>query len=282
MPDEEWSLVIKPKSSWFDFHLKELWKYRDLIMVFVRRDFVSLYKQTLLGPLWYFIQPLITTLTFTIIFSRVAKISTDGIPPILFYFSGITLWTYFADCLNRTSNTFISNIGIFGKVYFPRLTVPLSVIISNLVKLGIQMALFLCVWSFTLLKGNSLHPNYSYLVFLPFLIAIMSGLGLSFGILISSLTTKYRDLTFLVGFGVQLMMYASPVVYPLSIVSPKSQHILLMNPVTSIIEAFKFIFLGTGVWHWMGLLYSVLFMIVSLFFSIMLFNKVEKSFMDTV
>ena len=279
---ENWDLIIEPKNKWYQLDLVAIWKYRDLLMLLVRRDFVSVYKQTILGPLWLFIQPVLTTLTFTIIFGNIAHISTDGIPPMLFYLAGITLWTYFSDCLNKTSNTFVSNAGVFGKVYFPRLIMPLSVLVSNLVKLGIQMLLFLVIWFYFLAQGADFNPNYWYILFVPLLILLMAGLGLGFGILISSLTTKYRDLTFLVGFGVQLLMYASPIVYPLSTVPEKYRWILLMNPISSIIEGFKFIFLGTGIWDWHALSYSTICMFILLLGSMLVFKRVEKTFMDTV
>lgn len=277
-----WDLVIRPKNKWYQLDLRAVWDYRDLLFLMVRRDFVSLYKQTVLGPLWLIIQPIFTTITFTIIFGNIAHIGINGIPPLLFYLSGLTLWTYFADCLNKTSNTFVANASVFGKVYFPRLVMPLSVLISNMVKLGIQMGLFIIVWLYYLLTGADIAPHYSYLLGLPFLILFMAGLGLGFGILISSMTTKYRDLTFLIGFGVQLMMYASPIVYPLSNVSEKYRMYLSLNPVTSIIEAFKFMFLGKGIWDWGYLLYSVVFMLVLLIIALLVFKRVEKTFMDTV
>lgn len=280
--EKDWDLVIKPKDKWFRLDLVSIWKYRDLLMLLVRRDFVSVYKQTILGPIWFFIQPIITTITFTVIFSNIANISTNGIPPLLFYLSGTTLWTYFADCLNKTSNTFIANAGVFGKVYFPRLIVPLSILVSNLVKLAIQLCLFLTYWIYYLVKTDTLSPNYPYLFLFPVLVFIMAGLGFGFGILISSLTTKYRDFTFLVGFGVQLLMYASPIVYPLSIVPDKYKWIVLANPVSSIIESFKFVFLGQGLFSWFHLLYSFVFSIVIIIIGMLAFNKVEKSFMDTV
>lgn len=278
---EEWDLVIQPKNKWHDLRLQEIWNYRDLLFLFVKRDFVSLYKQTILGPLWLFIQPILTTLTFTIIFSNVAKIGTNGIPPALFYLSGITLWSYFADCLNKTSNTFRSNASIFGKVYFPRLITPLSVLFSNLIKLAIQLLLFIVVWLYYLKTNNTIHPNV-HLLLVPVLIIIMAGLGLSLGLLISALTTKYRDLSFLVGFSVQLLMYASPIVYPFSIVPDKYKQLLLLNPITSVIEAFKYSFIGTGFFSWWHLLYSFIFMGVLLTIGIIIFNRVEKSFLDTV
>jgi len=283
--NEEWDLVIKPTTSLFDINLKELWKYRDLIILFVRRDFVSVYTQTILGPVWFFIQPILTTITFTIIFGNLANISTDGIPPFLFYLSGITLWTYFADCLNKTSTTFVNNAGIFGKVYFPRLAAPLSVIISNLIKLGIQFILFLSAWIYFIVSTDKIHPHWNLLWLIPVLIIMMAFMGFGFGIFISSLTTKYRDFTFLVGFGVQLIMYASPIVYPISVVQekhPEYEKWLLLNPVSSIIEAFKFIFLGNGYFCWKAIGYSGIFMSILVLISVGVFNRVEKTFMDTV
>jgi len=279
---EEWDLVIRPKSRLLDIDLKSVWKYRDLLFILVYRDFVAQYKQTILGPLWLLIQPILTTITFTVIFGNLAKISTDGIPSVVFYLSGITLWTYFADCLNKTSNTFIANAGIFGKVYFPRLVVPLSILVSNLFKLGIQFMVFLVFWGYYLITKHSFSPQWQFMWLLPFLIVLMAGLGLGFGILISSLTTKYRDLIFLIGFGVQLMMYASPIVYPLSIVPEKYKWYILINPVSSVIESFKFIFLGAGYFSFQALLYSFVFMMVLLFFSLLIFNKIERDFMDVV
>jgi lipopolysaccharide transport system permease protein len=287
MSQEEkyWDLVIKPQNKWYQLDLASVWKYKDLLMLLVRRDFVSVYKQTILGPVWFFLQPIITTLTFTIVFGNLAGISTDGIPPFLFYLSGITLWTYFADCLNKTSGTFVSNAGVFGKVYFPRLVVPLSILISNLIKLAVQFILFFIVWVYYLNAGSVVAPQWHLLWLFPLLVAIMAFLGFGFGILISSMTTKYRDLTFLVGFGVQLLMYASPIVYPMSMINekfPQYAHWFLLNPVTSVIEAFKFIFIGTGFLSWAALGYSFGFMFILCLIAITVFNKVEKSFMDTV
>ena len=278
----DWDLTIKPKRSLLDIDLKALWHYRDLLMLFVRRDIVAVYQQTILGPIWFFLQPILTTITFVVIFGNVAKLSTDGIPSVLFYLSGIVLWNYFADCLNKTSETFIANAAIFGKVYFPRLIIPLSIIVSNLIKMGIQFVLFLGFWLYFLFKeGSVVHVNNIALLF-PFLLLLMAGYGLSFGIIISSLTTKYRDLKFLIGFGVQLLMYASPVVYPLSTVPEKYQWILLLNPMTSIIETFKYGFLGAGIYNPLWLLYNFSGMIFFLVIGVLIFNKVEKSFMDTV
>lgn len=280
---QDWDLIIKPKNKWHQLDLKAIWHYRDLLLLLVRRDFVAVYKQTILGPLWFFIQPIITSITFTFIFGAVAKISTDGNPPILFYLAGITLWTYFADCLTKTANTFISNAGVFGKVYFPRLIMPLSILISNLIKLGLQFLIFISVWTYYITSSSvEVHPHWEYIWLIPILIFMMAGLGFGFGILISSLTTKYRDLTFLVSFGVQLLMYASSVVLPISSMSPKVKAIMLLNPLTSIIEAFKFIFLGSGSFEPAWLLYGFGFMNIIVVVAVIVFTKVEKSFMDTV
>jgi lipopolysaccharide transport system permease protein len=278
---ENWDLIVKPKSKWHDLKLHEIWRYRDLLFLFVRRDFVSLYKQTILGPIWFFIQPIITALTFTVIFGNLAKISTDGLPQVLFYLCGITLWNYFSDTLTKTSDTFTANANIFGKVYFPRMIVPLSVVVSNLIKLCVQFLLFISIWIYYLLSGSNVNPN-KILFVVPLLIILIGFLGLSFGIIISSLTTKYRDLKFLVAFAVQLMMYASPIVYPLSIVPEKYKWLILANPVTSIIETFKYAFLGVGEFNWTHLSYSFVFTLVLFFIGLIIFHRVEKSFMDTV
>ena len=276
-----WDLTINPHSKWYDLRIKEIFKYKDLLFLFVKRDFVSIYKQTILGPLWFFLQPIITAITFTVIFGNLAKISTDGLPQILFYMCGITLWNYFADTLTKTADTFSSNANIFGKVYFPRMIVPLSVVVSNLIKLAIQFLLFLGIWIYYLIQSDLIHPN-KMLVLIPFLIILIGFMALSFGIIISSLTTKYRDLKFLVTFGIQLMMYASPIVYPLSIVPEKYKWIIVANPVTSIIETFKYAFLGVGEFSWLYLGYSTLFTIVLFLIGLVIFHRVEKSFMDTV
>ena len=276
-----WDLTINPHSKWYDLRIKEIFKYKDLLFLFVKRDFVSIYKQTILGPLWFFLQPIITAITFTVIFGNLAKISTDGLPQILFYMAGITLWNYFADTLTKTADTFSSNANIFGKVYFPRMIAPLSVVVSNLIKLGIQFLLFLGIWIYYLIQSDLIHPN-KMLVLIPFLIILIGFMALSFGIIISSLTTKYRDLKFLVTFGIQLMMYASPIVYPLSIVPEKYKWIIVANPVTSIIETFKYAFLGVGEFSWLYLGYSTLFTIILFMIGLVIFHRVEKSFMDTV
>lgn len=280
--NEQWNLVVKPQSSVLDLNIKELWQYRDLLILFVKRDIVSVYKQTILGPLWFFIQPILTALTFSIIFGRMAGLSTDGQPPFLFYLAGITCWNYFAECLNNTSNTFVNNAGIFGKVYFPRLISPLSVIISSVLKFLIQLGLFLGVFGFEYISKGNLQPNW-LIALLPLLVLIMGLMGLALGILISSLTTKYRDLRFLVTFAVQLMMYATPVILPLSQFSGTLHTVVMLNPMTPIIETFKAAFLGVpDSFSATGLLYSSGFTVVFLAIAIMVFNKVEKSFMDTV
>ncbi len=280
--DENWDLIVKPQSSLFDINFGELWHYRDLLMLFVRRDIVSIYKQTILGPLWFFIQPLLTALTFTLVFGNMAGLSTDGKPQFLFYLAGITCWNYFAECLNVTSNTFVNNAAIFGKVYFPRLISPLSVIISSLLKFLIQFALFIGVFLIMYPNNDTLQPN-SLIALIPILIALMGFMGLALGITISSFTTKYRDLRFLVSFGVQLMMYATPVILPFSKFSGIMLTIVKLNPMTPIIETFKAAFLGIpATYSLISIGYSIIFTVVFLFVSILIFNKVEKSFMDTV
>ncbi len=281
--EENWDIVIEPSRSLFSLNLKEVWRYKDLLVMFVRRDFVAQYKQTILGPAWFIIQPIITTLMFTVIFGRVANLSTDGIPQVLFYMSGVVMWSYFAECLTKTSETFSANANIFGKVYFPRLVVPLSIVISSLLKLGVQLILLAFVYTyFVVFKDMEVFIN-SYFLLLPLLILLMAALGLGFGILISSLTTKYRDLRFLMQFGVQLAMYASPVVYPLSLVEgSKFEWLIKANPMTAIIEFFRYGLLGNGVADLNLLLYCSVSTIVLLLIGIVTFNKVEKSFMDTV
>ena len=277
---EQWDLVMRPKTGWFDLHLSDLWRYRDLTILFVWRDFVAQYKQTILGPLWHIIQPLFTTILFTLVFSRMAKISTDDLPPILFYMANLTCWNYFAECLNRSSGTFINNASIFGKVYFPRLCVPVSVVLSNMIKFGIQFGLFLCIMTYYFVKGD-IHPN-AWVLLTPLLVLIMAALGLGVGIIVSSLTIRYRDLQVLITFGVQLLMYATPVIYPLSSVAEKHRWLVLANPMSAIVETFRYAFLGRGRLDPMDLLYSAVATVVILFTGIVLFNHVERTFMDTV
>lgn len=279
-----WDQVIEPRRKWYSLRLGEIFRYKDLLFLFVRRDIVSVYKQTVLGPIWFFIQPVLTSLTFTVIFGTVAGISTDGIPNFLFYLSGITIWNYFSDTLIKTSDTFVVNAAIFGKVYFPRLIVPISIAISNLVKFLIQFVLLLFVMIYYKFSGSNIEINFYYFL-VPPLIVLMGIIGLAFGIIISSLTTKYRDLKFLVNFGVQLLMYCSPIVFPLSIVTktyPKFEFILLLNPITSIIEAFRYILLGAGIFNFYYLTLSIVFTMIFVLFAILIFNRVEKSFIDTV
>ncbi len=280
-PDNDWDLIIQPQRSLLDLRLGELWKYRDLVLLFVRRDFVSVYKQTILGPLWYLIQPLLTTLTFTVIFGGIAQLPTDGLPQFLFYMSGTVIWTYFADCLTKTSNTFVNNASLFGKVYFPRLAVPVSILISNLITFAIQFAFFLAFMGFFALGGAAIRPNL-WMLFTPVLVLMMAGLGLGFGIIISSLTTKYRDLRFLVQFGVSLLMYATPVIYPVSSIPARFQALIRLNPMTPIVETFRYAFLGAGSADPLALLYSFGFMVVIVALGAVMFNRVEATFMDTV
>lgn len=279
--NNNWTTIIKPKSGWFDIHLGELWHYRDLIMLFVKRDFTAVYKQTILGPLWFILQPLFSTLVFTVIFGRVAKIPTDGVPHVLFYLAGIVVWNYFSISLTKTSDTFYANAGIFGKVYFPRLAVPLSVVITNLITFAIQFGVFTVFLLIFYLKGMAFSLHWTA-VFLPLLIIQMAALGLGTGIIVSSLTTRYRDLVYLVSFGVQLWMYASPVVYPLSQVPGEWRTIYLINPMAGVIETFKFMFLGMGGVnageYGIGLAVTA----AMLFIGIVLFSRIEKTFMDTI
>lgn len=278
---ENWTSEIRSRSGWFDLRPLELWHYRDLISLFVRRDFVAIYKQTVLGPLWFMLQPLFSTIVFTIIFGRVARIPTDGLPPMLFYMSGIVTWNYFAGCLNKTSDTFVSNAGIFGKVYFPRLIVPISNVITNLLTFSIQFCLFLFFLGYFYLTGSTVRPNI-WILFIPYLLLQMAALGLGLGILVSSLTTKYRDLSFVVVFGVQLWMYATPVVYPMSQIPDKWKWVYALNPMAATVEAFRYAFLGSGsIQPWqLGLSFIITLSVLAA--GIILFSRVEKTFMDTV
>jgi lipopolysaccharide transport system permease protein len=281
LDDGDWTMVIRPQRNWLDLRLVELWRYRDLIRLFVWRDFVSVYKQTILGPVWYLIQPLLTTLTFTVIFGRIARLPTDGLPQFLFYMSGTVIWSYFADCLNKTSSTFVSNAGLFGKVYFPRLAVPISILISSLIAFIIQFLLFLAFLAYFFLSGSQVQPNI-WILLTPVLLFMLAGLGLGFGIIVSSMTTRYRDLRFLVTFGVQLWMYATPVIYPMSSIPERFRPLIQANPLTSIVETFRFAYLGGGEVNVLNLLYSFGFMLVVLIVGILIFNRIEATFMDTV
>ena len=278
-----WDLVIEPRSHIFKLHLAEVWRYKYLLWMFVKRDLVSVYKQTILGPIWFFIQPILTTITFMVVFGNIAKISTDGLPQVLFYLAGITIWNYFSETLTATSNTFITNASIFGKVYFPRLVLPLSKVISGLIKFAIQFLLFVLVFIYYMAKGSALHPDaLGIVVITPIVLFIMAGLGLGLGLILSALTTKYRDLIFLITFGIQLGMYATPVIYPMSAITSKYKWLIEGNPLSSLLEAFKKVWLGAGElsWPWLG--YSFIFMSVLLLVGTIIFNRVEKTFMDTV
>lgn len=286
--EEQWTTIIKPRNKLFEVNLKEIWDYRDLLTLFVKRTITVQYKQTVLGPLWWVIQPALTVIMYMVVFGGIAGIPTDGVPQPLFYLGGVCMWQYFSSCLTGTSNTFVTNSGIFGKVYFPRLIMPLSTVISNLVRFGIQVGLFILVYVYYAFLGKAPSPNW-YLLLMPFLVVMMAGLALGFGIIISSMTTKYRDLQILFSFVVQLWMYATPIVYPLSQVAGKKalgmdlQFLMCLNPVTPVIETFKYGALDAGEfigWGWLG--YSFAFMVVVLFFGVLIFNKVQKSFMDTV
>lgn len=281
--EQGWTTEICPKDNLLSVDFKEIWRYRDLMMLFVKRNIITQYKQTILGPLWYVIQPLMTTIMYMVVFGGIAKISTDGLPQPLFYLAGISFWQYFSDCLTKTSNTFVNNASIFGKVYFPRLVTPLSDVISNLVRFGIQFGLFLVVYAYyALFTDVQIHTNWYALMF-PVLVLMLAGLALGFGILFSSMTTKYRDLQLLLGFFVSLWMYATPVIYPLSTINNETLRLVMqLNPLTGIVEFFKYGMLGVGNHEWWMLGYSFGFMVVLLAIGIVVFNKVQKSFMDTV
>ena len=280
---EQWTTEIKPKNRLFDVDFKELWRYRDLISLFVKRNIITQYKQTVFGPLWYVIQPMFTTIMYMVVFGGIAKISTDGLPQPLFYLAGISFWQYFSDCLTKTSNTFVDNASIFGKVYFPRLVMPIANVTSNLLRFGIQFGLFLLVYAYyQLFTPITIHTNW-YVLLVPVLVMMLAGLALGFGILFSSMTTKYRDLQLLLSFFVSLWMYATPVIYPLSTIENEKLRLLMsLNPLTGIIEAFKYGMLGVGQFSWGMLAYAFVFMVVLLTIGIVVFNKVQRSFMDTV
>ncbi|WP_396168099.1 ABC transporter permease [Flavobacterium sp.] len=282
--ENDWLFEITPKNKFFSLNLKEVWQYRDLLLLFVKRDVVTVYKQTVLGPLWYLIQPLFTSVTFTIIFNTVAGIETGTIPPFLFNLAGIMVWNYFTACLNDTSDTFKKNAAIFGKVYFPRIITPLSVVISNLIKFGIQFFIFVAFYLFFYIQGAPLSLNV-YVLFFPFLILLMGILGLGLGMLISSMVTKYRDLSYLIGFGVQLLMYLSAVMYPMALIQDKMPDyawLVQYNPLAYIIETTRYILLGVGTVSLWGLVYTVCITIIVFFVGLLVFNKTEKSFIDTV
>ena len=273
---------IEPKKKWLDVDIKGLWRYRDLYLLYIKRDIVTQYKQTILGPAWYLIQPLFTTVMYMFVFGGLAGISTDGIPQPLFYMAGITLWNYFQTCFTSCSNVFAANQGVFGKVYFPRLVVPLSSITSNLIRMLIQLMMFILIYAYYIISGKfSFSFSFSFLLF-PVLIIMIGLHAMSWGLIITSLTTKYRDLNMLVGFGVQLLMYATPVIYPMSFAPAQYQVYLNINPLSPIFEAFKYSCLGTGTFSVGGLLYSAIFLCITLFLSVIIFNRTEQKFMDTV
>ncbi|MES2544082.1 MAG: ABC transporter permease [Bacteroidota bacterium] len=280
----DWDLVIKENTSLFDFNFSDIWRYRDLLFMFVKRDFVSFYKQTILGPLWFFIQPIFTTLVFTFVFGNLAGISTDGLPQQLFYLAGITSWNYFADCLTKTGSVFRDNANIFGKVYFPRLIMPLSIVVSNLVRFGVQLLLLIIMMVyFKLFPANGTDFEITYAIFFfPILVILMAMLGLGLGLIVTALTTKYRDLTFLISFGIQLLMYGTTVIYPLSAAPEEYKKYIELNPMTGIIEAFRFAFLGKGEFTVHSIIYSTIVTILILLIGILTFNKVEKNFVDTI
>jgi len=279
--ETNWDLIITPRKKWYDLQLADVWRYRDLIALLVRRDFVSRYKQTILGPLWFLIQPLITSIVFTVIFGNIAQLPTDGLPQLLFYMSGTVMWSYFSSCLTSTSNTFIGNAHLFGKVYFPRLVMPISVVISNLITFSIQFVFFLAFFLYFFLRGSNISLT-AWAFTIPLLVLLMAALGLGFGIIISSMTTKYRDLSYLVSFGVSLWMYGTPVIYPISSIPEKWRWVASINPVTPIIETFRAGFLGAGDASWSRLGYSAVFMLIVIFIGVVIFNRVEKTFIDTV
>lgn len=281
---QDWDLILEDKRNLFDLKLKDVWDYRDLLVLFVKRDFVTFYKQTILGPLWFFIQPIFTTIVFTFVFGNLAGISTDGLPQPLFYLAGITAWSYFSDCITKSSAVFNSNASIFGKVYFPRLIMPLSIVISNLIRFGVQFMLFVFYMVYYAYKGADFGLTYAVLLF-PYIIFVMALLGMGLGLIVSAMTTKYKDLTFLISFGVQLLMYATPIIYPMSVAKEKFAeyvYLLELNPMTNLIEAFRYGFLGSGQFSLGGLLYSSVVTFVIFVLGIIIFNKTEKNFIDTI
>ncbi len=279
--EEKWDTIITSKAPLFDLRLKEVWRYRDLLVLFVKRDIAQVYKQTILGPLWFFIQPFITTIVFTVIFGNLAQISTDGIPPILFYLAGITFWNFFAEALTKSSTVFRDNANIFGKVYFSRLVLPLSIVMNSFVKFCIQLLMFILVYAYFMSVNDAVRPNAMALLF-PVLVVITAGLAFGFGLLITSMTAKYRDLYFLIQFGIQLWFFATPVVYPLSEVAPENRIYAILNPMAAVVETFKYGFTGVGTFEWSYLAYSAGFMVFIVLLGIVLFNKIEKTFVDII
>lgn len=279
---KEWDLTIEPQNSLFTLNLKDVWRYRDLLGLLVKRDFTSFYKQTILGPLWFFIQPLFTTITFVFIFGNLAGLSTDGLPQPLFYMTGVVAWNYFAECVTKTSTVFKDNANIFGKVYFPRLIMPLSIVVSNLVKLAVQFVMLIILFAYFIITQHYTPHLSLYTFLIPVYLLLMAALGLGLGMIISAMTTKYRDLSFLVTFGIQLFMYATPVIYPLSSAPEKYRWLIELNPMTNIIEGMRYSLLGNGTFTLASLGYTIIVTICILLFGTLIFNKVEKSFVDTV
>ena len=282
MQETTWSSIITPKSKWYKINLKEIWEYRDLIAIFVKRDIISIYKQTILGPIWFLLGPLFTVFTYTFLFSEVAHLSTDGLPGPLFYLGGTTLWNYFQACFNGASSTFSANAGIFGKVYFPRLVTPISLMISNLLKLSFQFLTYIGFLIFYYQKVTNLKFHYEHIYMIPLVILILAMIAMGAGIMVSSLTSKYRDLTMVVGIGMTLLMYATPIMYPVSAIPALYKPYLHLNPISPLIEIFRYVFTGTGVFNLFDLLYSFIFAIIIFVLGILIFNRTEKTFMDTI
>ena len=284
LADEDWDIEISAKNNLFDLKLKEVWHYRDLLLLLVRRDFVSFYKQTILGPIWFFVQPVITILFYTLVFGNLAGIPVDGLPKPLFYLAGTIIWNYFAECLTKTSTVFRDNSGLLSKVYFPRLIMPLSIVLSNLIKFGVQFLLFIILYIIYLFKDAGITPN-AFVLLLPLLIVMIAALGLGLGMIISAVTTKYRDLAFIVSFGVPLLMYTTTVIFPLSVAEakyPAYSWLVKFNPITAIIETFRYSLLGKGSFSWDLMGYSLIITVIILITGTIIFNKVEKTFVDTV
>ena len=281
---ETWDLIISPHRGLFELNLKEVWNYKDLLWIFIKRNIVTQYKQTILGPLWLFLQPALTTIVFTVIFGNIAQLSTDGLPKPLFYLSGIVAWNYFSTCFSGTSDSLAKNANLFGKVYFPRIIIPLATVVSSLVRFFIQLILFIGLLGYYIIitKSFQIGLNPHIILYFPLLIIIMGLLGLGFGLFFSALTVKYRDLKYLISFGIRLLMYASPIIFPISMVPNKYVDIIMANPMTSVIEAFRYITLGQGNVSHLGLIYSICFTVCMLFFGLLLFNRIEKNFIDSV
>jgi len=281
MEEEKWDITLTSKESFLSIPWREMFRYRDLLLMFVKRDVIIIYKQTILGPIWFFIQPILTTIVYIVVFGGIAGLSTDKVPKALFYSAGIVMWNYFSESLMLTSKTFLENANLFGKVYFPRILMPVSKMTSGFLKFLVQFLFFILVLIFYVVTGTEVHMNY-HILFVPLLVALLAVLGLGIGVIFTSLTTKYRDLTFLIQFGVSLAMYATPVIYPLSSVPEKYRSYILLNPVTYLVEGFRYAFLGAGMWSWSGIGYAAAVASVVLVCGVLIFNKVEKTFMDTV